>query len=173
MSHPTLRPAISPERDKRWSLEQRSPLAPIQSLAPAKQHHVPQALSLYELLSHSCPLLRGRTAEDQPEPLFKSPAASAFLLNYINATKSSAFLTICCCLWGQTASDGTSTVVSFRTWSFHTLVPQQTLQQHKEKHSPSVGWLGSTEFCQWFLLQPGRHMKLLMRKSKFALKSPP
>lgn len=58
MSHPPLRAVISPERDERWSLEQRSPFAPIQSLAPAKQHHIPRALSLSAALSFLPPLRR-------------------------------------------------------------------------------------------------------------------
>lgn len=54
-----LRAAISPERDKSWSLEQRSPLTPIQSLAPVKQHHIPWALSPSAAVSFSS-LLRGQ-----------------------------------------------------------------------------------------------------------------
>lgn len=46
MSHPSLRAWISPERDARWPLEQRFP---IQSLTPAKQHHI--------FLSAALPLL--------------------------------------------------------------------------------------------------------------------
>lgn len=59
MSHAPLGAAISPERDERRSPEQRSPFASIQSLAPAKQHHVQRALSLSAALS-ILPLLRGK-----------------------------------------------------------------------------------------------------------------
>lgn len=36
----------------------------------------------------------------------------------------------------------------------------------KRKDSPFVGWLGSTEFCQWFLLQPGRDINEVFDEEK-------
>lgn len=78
MSHPPLRAVISPERDERWSLEQRSPLARIQSLAPAKQHHIPRSLSPSAALSFLPPLRRKQLRINLN--LSKSPVAYRYFL---------------------------------------------------------------------------------------------
>lgn len=157
MSHPPLRAVISPERDERWSLEQRSPLTPIHSLAPAKQHHIPQALSLSAALSFLTPLRRKQLRINLS--LFKSLTACQYLVELHECDQtipiSDAWLllmkadsirqcSMCFCFVPEDKIH-----IFFNKWSISI----------KRKNSPSVGWLGSTEFYRWFLLQPGSNIK--------------
>lgn len=66
----SLRAAISQERDRRWYVEQRSPLAPVQAPAPATQHHIPWSPSASASAAlPSCCFLQRETVEEEPEPL--------------------------------------------------------------------------------------------------------
>lgn len=164
MSHPLLRAVISPERDGRWSLEQRSPLAPIRSLAPAKQHHIPRALSLSAALSFLPPLRRKQLRINLN--LSKSPTACRYFVELHQCDQTIHISDAWPLLMKEDGIRQCSMCFSLVPEDMTHIFLHKQISQYKEENSPFVGWLGSTEFCQWFLLPPGRDVKEVFDEEK-------